>query len=62
MQNWEPAAMAKYRVDWNDRCPACGSHAAIIYQQELKAGAALNRVRREVECRNAACTSRLGGA
>jgi hypothetical protein len=54
--------MARYVVEWNDRCAACGGHAAVVYEQERHGvGVARHGVRRHVECRNPQCPTLGGG-
>ncbi len=55
--------MARYVVEWNDRCVACGGHAAVVYEQERHGrGAARDAVRRRVECMNPQCARHGGDA
>jgi hypothetical protein len=58
----EPTPMARYVVEWNDRCAACGGHAAVVYEQERHdGGVGRHGVRRHVECRNPRCPTLGGG-
>jgi hypothetical protein len=55
--------MARYVVEWNDRCGACGAHAAVVYEQERPAPGNRGRaVRRHVECTNPGCARHGGDA
>jgi hypothetical protein len=55
--------MARYVVEWNDRCGACGSHAAVVYEQEQSdKGISGHAVRRHVRCTNAGCPRHGGEA